>query len=340
MRPRGGRRLDAVFLSVGAVGGEWAGRALRLLFPAILAGNDADAIGEQSALGLGNEMLQAGAGFGLVLFVLDQPQTSGATQSRRVHGDGMSAQRALHHPGDDIIIGRLVTCELLGRLLHTFLLQLVQIERKVDLEDFLQERDEPLRSHFRVAHAGESFLQLAERADADLVPIEELLAQVTIRLIGLFARGVLAAETVDKLLQHRAFFLIHLDGLLGGGEKVGEQPLFINGGRHGYVNHSLNGMANGRRKPAGMSLHQPAYAGRSPGGSSASPSAVPSGGADAGESVAFGSAGGGADSARASLIKRVISMLFFTPWSSTKCRVGVKRVCKRRASFDWTNPAA
>ena len=33
-------------------------------------------------------------------------------------------------------------------------------------------------------------------------------------------------------------------------------------------------------------------------------------------------------------------MLFFTPWSNTNWITGVKRVCKRPASFDCTKPAA
>src|SRR5262249_28237167 len=46
------------------------------------------------------------------------------------------------------------------------------------------------------------------------------------------------------------------------------------------------------------------------------------------------------DWARASLIKPVISIDFLTPSSSTKVNCGVKRVCKRPANLDWTNPAA
>src|SRR5439155_5844209 len=41
---------------------------------------------------------------------------------------------------------------------------------------------------------------------SDLVPVVELLAQVLEGSIGLFARRVLAADAVDKLLQHRPSF--------------------------------------------------------------------------------------------------------------------------------------
>src|SRR5262249_38536128 len=238
-----------------------------------------------------------------ILARLEQTQAARAAQGWRVQRDGVTAERTLNDPGTRVVVGGLVAGELFGRLLQALFLQPGQIERKRRLEDFLQEQDETLGAGLGAGQTGQGLLQLAHRADAHLVPVEEALLKVAIGGVGLLAGGVLAAERVEELFQDRSGFRLGFQNLLGRMKEMGQQTLFVNGGRHRITGHSVKNLASkGLGGPA--SGHAPA------GPSSAAPSAE-LGWSSASSSDASSEAEGGRP--RASLIRRVISMLFFTP---------------------------
>src|SRR5262245_52730671 len=196
-RPPGPVEGDPGLLGGRALSVERAGRAVRLVLPAVLLGDLADRVGERRPLGLGDDVLQRRPGrLGVVHHPLDQPQPAGAAQGRRVDGDGVAAQGALHHPGAHVLAGRPEPRQLLGRLLQPLLVQPLQVERERRLEHLLQERQQALGPALGAGQPLQGLLQLAHRADADLVPVEELLAEVAVGALGLLGGGALPAQAV------------------------------------------------------------------------------------------------------------------------------------------------
>ena len=162
-------------------------------------------VAERRPLGLGDLVLQAGLQrFGVVALRSIRPRRRRTRTGRGVQRNGVAAQALLDHPGDDVVVGRLVAAQLLGRLLEALLLQAFQVEGESRLEDFLQEVDEALAAALGVGQAVHRLVQLARRADAHLVPVEEVLAQAAEGPVGLLAGDALAADGVEELLQHRA----------------------------------------------------------------------------------------------------------------------------------------
>ena len=148
-------------------------------------------------------MFQAGAQlFQIVGLGFDQPQPPQHAQAGVVQWDGVAAQALLRDPGYREIVGGVIARQVLGRLLHALLVQSFQIKRKGRLEHFLQEFDDALGASLRLGQAVHGVGQLAGGTDANLVPVEELLLQITEGLIGLLAANVLAANGVQELFQH------------------------------------------------------------------------------------------------------------------------------------------
>jgi hypothetical protein len=97
---------------------------------------------------------------------------------------------------------------------------------------------EPLRPNFRLRQIGQGLFQLAHRANAHLVPVEEALAESAKSLVRLLARHPFAADCVQELLQNRPLNRLtrSLD-FLQAVEQVGQQPLFVDRGRHDGLDH-------------------------------------------------------------------------------------------------------
>src|SRR4051794_7675945 len=122
-------RLDAAFLGSLALAGERAAATLRRLFPAVLLRDAAQGVGELRGVALGHRVLQATAGSLQALRgAVEESQATHAAQGRGVERDGVAAQRPLHYPGADEVVGRLVAQQLAGRLLHAALVQAFQVE--------------------------------------------------------------------------------------------------------------------------------------------------------------------------------------------------------------------
>ena len=82
------------------------------------------------------------------------------------------------------------------------------------------------------ARSGQGLGQLVHGADADLVPVEEVLAQVLIGLLGQVAGGAFPADGVDELLQHRLLpGLIRAHSFAQNVEQMGDAFLFVGGCR-------------------------------------------------------------------------------------------------------------
>ena len=239
---RGGQALDAVLLGIGAFAGQRTGRALRLLLPAILVGHGADQVGEQRSLRLGNQMLQAGAALpGPPVRPRSDPggRHSAASASRAGSRGRPASAASPRRPRNRWPPGSapaswppasgpsFAACP--GR-------------RRSRLEDFLQEATSRWARALGVGHAVEGVLQLAGRADADLVPVEEALVQDSDRP-GRPARAWRPrGRRVDELLQHRARLRLPLGGLLGSREELGSKRCLLVVVAMGS-DHSMNEMA-------------------------------------------------------------------------------------------------
>src|SRR5262249_3333641 len=235
---RGAAAADALanrFLAGRTFTRQRAGVAVWIFRPAVIAGHGADQLDEGRPARLRYEVLQARPHrLGVVL--VHQAEPLHRAQRRLVERDGVAPQGLLNHPGADIIVGRLVARQLLRRLFQALLVQPFQVERKGRLEHLLQEADEALGAQLAVGHAGEGFFQLADRADAHLVPVEEAAAQVAERLVGLLGGGPFPADPVDELLEDGTGFAV--GGFRLAAEDVGklvQQALFVSCRGHSLI---------------------------------------------------------------------------------------------------------
>jgi hypothetical protein len=98
---------------------------------------------------------------------------------------------------------RLVDFQLLDRFLLGFLDQRVEVEAVGLLEELAEEAADPEGAAVGVGHAGENPFDLLERADADLVPVEEAVLEPGESLVGLVARRAFVADPINDRLEDR-----------------------------------------------------------------------------------------------------------------------------------------
>src|SRR5262249_34931790 len=139
----------------------------------------------------------------------------------------------LDHPGHRVVVGGLELRQLLARLLQALLAHLLQLEGEGGLEDLLEEADQPLGPGLALGQPRQRLLHLAHGTAPDFVPVEEALAQGPVGPVGLLARGALAADAVDELLQDRPFDVgAGLLLLAGPGPELVEQTVLVDRGGH------------------------------------------------------------------------------------------------------------
>src|SRR6266446_5797250 len=103
-------------------------------------------------------MLKAGTqGLQIVVTAIDQPETAQDADTRDIQGNGVAAERVLNDPGDGVVVGSLVTAQLLGGLLESFLVEALQVEGKGGFENLLKETDQPVGAVFRVGDVAQRF---------------------------------------------------------------------------------------------------------------------------------------------------------------------------------------
>ena len=116
-------------------------------------------------------------------------------------------------------------------------MQRLQVERVGRLKDLLQEANEPFGANRRSRQAVEAVLDLACRTDAHFVPVEEAVTQRAKSPVGVFAGGPFTADPVDELFEHRPWLRLGVVVLLVFREKLGQDFLFVDGGRHTSFAH-------------------------------------------------------------------------------------------------------
>ena len=132
------------------------------------------------------------------------PRPVEGAAGRGVDGDRVAAEGLLDHGGQDVVgRERLVLLERLERLLERLLGQRLEVEAVGLLEELAEEPADPLGPPLGVGQAGQDALDLLERADADLVPVEELVLEPREGLVGLLAGRLLVADPVDDRLEDR-----------------------------------------------------------------------------------------------------------------------------------------
>src|SRR5262245_25740931 len=129
-------------------------------------------------------MFQArGDGFEVLLLFLDQPKAAQYAKAWCVERDSVAAERLLHNPGHNVIVGGLIPGQLLGRLFQGLLVKRFEVERESRFKNLLQEADDTLSADLGFRQVFQAFFQLAQRADSDFVPVEESPAQISERLV-------------------------------------------------------------------------------------------------------------------------------------------------------------
>ena len=77
---------------------------------------------------------------------------------------------------------------LLERKIKWLLLDSIEVVRKLVIEDVVQQVTDTHRTPFRLMHTFKHGLQLRNRTDSNLVPVEEVILQTTKRGIGSLVR--------------------------------------------------------------------------------------------------------------------------------------------------------
>ena len=112
------------------------------------------------------------------IHILHHSQPGEHAERRLIEWDGMPAERPLNHPRHRVVVhSLLVEAQLAGGILETLLDDLAEVEAVGGLEDFLQETDDAPGPRARRRERPQDLADLLDRADADLVPVDERLAQ-------------------------------------------------------------------------------------------------------------------------------------------------------------------